>query len=168
MSKQIWSALYAQDVLYQIPEESPGLATVLPKASQSPEAPIPQVAVPNRAAKSYPTCTKPWLILGLDPQRERSLLEKIMSAPPLSQSFEALDILDLDALPEDWMAWLKAQPSVKKVLLLGKVYQKSWETAQPITWEGKQVFQFPFTLAGLGPEDQDRKRLLWNGLKSMA
>jgi len=66
------------------------------------------------------------------------------------------------------MAWLKAQPSVKKVLLLGKVYQKSWETAQPITWEGKQVFQFPFTLAGLGPEDQDRKRLLWNGLKSMA
>lgn len=150
------AALYENEVIYWISSERP-----LEQLDQSPVLPNEEVV-----EVGVPAITTPWLVIGAISEAEKSRLQLIFSAPPLTLPVSDWSILEADQVQvslEEFVS--KTAPT--RYVFLGEQSLAGLQANQVLTFGDKRVYYFPRLISTLTDEEKALKLAFWNALKSL-
>lgn len=150
------AALYDNEVIYWISSERP-----LEQLDQSPVLPNEEVV-----EVGVPAINTPWLVIGAISEAEKSRLQLIFSAPPLTLPVSDWSILEADQVQvslEEFVS--KTAPT--RYVFLGEQSLAGLQANQVLTFGDKRVYYFPRLISTLTDEEKALKLAFWNALKSL-
>ena len=150
------AALYENEVIYWISSERP-----LEQLDQSPVLPNEEVV-----EVGVPAINTPWLVIGAISEAEKSRLQLIFSAPPLTLPVSDWSILEADQVQvslEEFVS--KTAPT--RYVFLGEQSLAGLQANQVLTFGDKRVYYFPRLISTLTDEEKALKLAFWNALKSL-
>lgn len=150
------AALYENEVIYWISSERP-----LEQLDQSPVLPNDEVV-----EVGVPAINTPWLVIGAISEAEKSRLQLIFSAPPLTLPVSDWSILEADQVQvslEEFVS--KTAPT--RYIFLGEQSLAGLQANQVLTFGDKRVYYFPRLISTLTDEEKALKLAFWNALKSL-
>ena len=150
------AALYENEVIYWISSERP-----LEQLDQSPVLPNDEVV-----EVGVPSINTPWLVIGAISEAEKSRLQLIFSAPPLTLPVSDWSILEADQVQvslEEFVS--KTAPT--RYIFLGEQSLAGLQANQVLTFGDKRVYYFPRLISTLTDEEKALKLAFWNALKSL-
>lgn len=150
------AALYENEVIYWISSERP-----LEQLDQSPVLPNDEVV-----EVGVPAINTPWLVIGAISEAEKSRLQLIFSAPPLTLPVSDWSILEADQVQvslEEFVS--KTAPT--RYIFLGEQSLAGLQANQVVTFGDKHVYYFPRLISTLTDEEKALKLAFWNALKSL-
>ncbi len=150
------AALYENEVIYWISSERP-----LEQLDQSPVLPNDEVV-----EVGVPSINTPWLVIGAISEAEKSRLQLIFSAPPLTLPVSDWSILEADQVQvslEEFVS--KTAPT--RYIFLGEQSLVGLQANQVLTFGDKRVYYFPRLISTLTDEEKALKLAFWNALKSL-
>ena len=150
------AALYENEVIYWISSERP-----LEQLDQSPVLPNDEVV-----EVGVPAINTPWLVIGAISEAEKSRLQLIFSAPPLTLPVSDWSILEADQVQvslEEFVS--KTAPT--RYIFLGEQSLVGLQANQVLTFGDKRVYYFPRLISTLTDEEKALELAFWNALKSL-
>lgn len=150
------AALYENEVIYWVTSERP-----LEQLDQEPvvlQEEVVEVGVPNIAS--------PWLVIGAINEAEKSRLQLIFSAPPLTLPQGDWSIIDADQIHvslEEFVS--KTAPS--RYIFLGEHTLAGLQVNQIQAIGSNKVYYFPRLISTLTDEEKALKLEFWNSLKAL-
>jgi hypothetical protein len=150
------AALYENEVIYWITSERP-----LEQQNQSPDLPAEEVV-----EVGVPAINTPWLVIGAIGEAEKSRLQLIFSAPPLTLPVSNWSVLESDQVQvslEEFVS--KTAPT--RYIFLGEQSIAGLQANQVLTFGDKRVYYFPRLISTLTDQDKALKLAFWNALKSL-
>lgn len=150
------AALYENEVIYWISSERP-----LEQLDQSPVLPNEEVV-----EVGVPAITTPWLVIGAISEAEKSRLQLIFSAPPLTLPVSDWSILEADQV-QDSLEEFVSKTAPTRYVFLGEQSLAGLQANQVLTFGDKRVYYFPRLISTLTDEEKALKLAFWNALKSL-
>jgi hypothetical protein len=150
------AALYENEVIYWITSERP-----LEQLDQSPLLPTEEVV-----EVGVPAIDTPWLVIGAIKEAEKSRLQLIFSAPPLTLPVSDWSILEADQVQvslEEFVS--KSKPN--RFIFLGEQSIAGLQANQVISFGDKRVYYFPRLISTLTDAEKALKLEFWNALKGL-
>ncbi len=150
------AALYEHDVIYWVTSERP--------ISQLDQAPV--VSAEAIVEVGVPAIDTPWLVIGTITEVEKSRLQLIFSAPPLTLPQDAWSIIDADQIQvslEEFVS--KTAPS--RYIFLGEHSLDGLQVNQISSISTSKVYYFPRLISTLTDAEKALKLEFWNALKSL-
>lgn len=150
------AALYENEVIYWVTSERP-----LEQLNQVPvnsTEEVVEVGVPNIAS--------PWLVIGAINEAEKSRLQLIFSAPPLTLPQGDWSIIDADQIQvslEEFVS--KTKPT--RFIFLGDQSIAGLQANQIVSIGDKCVYYFPRLISTLTDAEKALKMEFWNSLKAL-
>ena len=150
------AALYENEVIYWVTSERP-----LEQLNQAPVVSteeVVEVGVPNIAS--------PWLVIGAINEAEKSRLQLIFSAPPLTLPQGDWSIIDADQIQvslEEFVS--KTKPT--RFIFLGNQSLAGLQANQIVPIGDKRVYYFPRLISTLTDAEKALKMEFWNSLKAL-
>ena len=150
------AALYENEVIYWVTSERP-----LEQLNQAPVVSteeVVEVGVPNIAS--------PWLVIGAINEAEKSRLQLIFSAPPLTLPQGDWSIIDVDQIQvslEEFVS--KTKPT--RFIFLGNQSLAGLQANQIVPFGDKRVYYFPRLISTLTDAEKALKMEFWNSLKAL-
>ncbi len=148
-------ALYENEVIYWVTSERP--LEQLNQAAIS-EAEVVEVGVP--------TIASPWLVIGAISEAEKSRLQLIFSAPPLTLPQGDWSIIDVDQIQvslEEFVS--KTKPT--RFIFLGDQALAGLQANQIVSIGDKRIYYFPRLISTLTDAEKALKMEFWNALKAL-
>ncbi len=150
------AALYENEVIYWITSERP--------LEQLDQAPV--LAVEEVVEVGVPTISSPWLVIGAITEAEKSRLQLIFSAPPLTLPQGDWSIIEADQIQvslEEFVS--KTAPT--RYIFLGEHSFAGLKANQIQQLGTSQVYYFPRLISTLTDQEKALKMEFWNALKSL-
>jgi hypothetical protein len=150
------AALYENEVIYWITSERP-----LEQLDQSPVLPTEAVV-----EVGVPAIDTPWLVIGAINEAEKSRLQLIFAAPPLTLPVSDWSILEADQVQvslEEFVS--KSKPS--RFIFLGEQSIAGLQANQVVSFGDKRVYYFPRLISTLTDAEKALKLEFWNALKGL-
>jgi hypothetical protein len=150
------AALYENEVIYWIMSERP-----LEQLDQSPVLPAEEVV-----EVGVPAIDTPWLVIGAINEAEKSRLQLIFSAPPLTLPVSDWSILEADQVQvslEEFVS--KSKPN--RFIFLGEQSIAGLQANQVVSFGDKRVYYFPRLISTLTDAEKALKLEFWNALKGL-
>jgi hypothetical protein len=150
------AALYENEVIYWVTSERP-----LEQLDQAPVLPAEEVV-----ELGVPSITSPWLVIGAITEAEKSRLQLIFSAPPLTLPQGDWSIIDGDQIQvslEEFVS--KTAPT--RYIFLGEHSLAGLQANQIQQLGASKVYYFPRLISTLTDEEKALKMAFWNSLKSL-
>jgi hypothetical protein len=113
-----------------------------------------------------PSITSPWLVIGTITEAEKSRLQLIFSAPPLTLPQGDWSIIDVDQIQvslEEFVS--KTAPT--RYIFLGEHTLAGLQANQIQQLGTSKVYYFPRLISTLTDEEKALKLAFWNALKSL-
>jgi len=150
------AALYENEVIYWITSERP-----LEQLDQSPVLPTEEVV-----EVGVPAIGTPWLVIGAINEAEKSRLQLIFSAPPLTLPVSDWSILEADQVQVSLEEFVtKSKPS--RFIFLGEQSIAGLQANQVVSFGDKRVYYFPRLISTLTDAEKALKLEFWNALKGL-
>lgn len=150
------AALYENEVIYWVTSERP--LEQLDQALVMPEEEVVEVGVPSIAT--------PWLVIGSITEAEKSRLQLIFSAPPLTLPQGDWSILGAEQIQvslEEFVS--KTAPS--RYIFLGEQSLAGLQANQIHQLGTSKVYYFPRLISTLTDAEKALKMEFWNALKAL-
>lgn len=150
------AALYENEVIYWITSERP-----LEKLDQTPVLPTEAVV-----EVGVPAIDTPWLVIGAINEAEKSRLQLIFSAPPLTLPVSDWSILEADQVQVSLEEFVRmSKPS--RFIFLGEQSIAGLQANQVVAIGDKRVYYFPRLISTLTDAEKALKLEFWNALKGL-
>lgn len=150
------AALYENEVIYWVTSERP--LEQLDQVPVNSTEEVVEVGVPNIAS--------PWLVIGAINEAEKSRLQLIFSAPPLTLPQGDWSIIDADQIQvslEEFVS--KTKPT--RFIFLGDQSIAGLQANQIVSIGDKRVYYFPRLISTLTDAEKALKMEFWNSLKAL-
>jgi len=150
------AALYENEVIYWVTSERP--------LEQLDQAPV--LLAEEVVEVVVPSITSPWLVIGAITEAEKSRLQLIFSAPPLTLPPGDWSIMEVDQIQvslEEFVS--KTAPT--RYIFLGEQSLAGLQANQIQQLGSSKVYYFPRLISTLTDEDKALKLAFWNAFKSL-
>ena len=150
------AALYENEVIYWVTSKRP--------LEQLDQAPV--LLAEEVVEVGVPSITSPWLVIGAITEAEKSRLQLIFSAPPLTLPPGDWSIMEVDQIQvslEEFVS--KTAPT--RYIFLGEQSLAGLQANQIQQLGSSKVYYFPRLISTLTDEDKALKLAFWNALKSL-
>lgn len=150
------AVLYENEVIYWVTSERP-----LEQLDQAPVLPAEEVV-----EVGVPSIASPWLVIGAITEAEKSRLQLIFSAPPLTLpqgDWSIIDGAQIQVSLEEFVS--KTAPS--RYIFLGEHSLVGLQANQIQQLGTSKVYYFPRLISTLTDAEKALKMEFWNALKSL-
>lgn len=150
------AALYENEVIYWVTSERP-----LEQLNQ-----VPVVADEEVVEVGVPAIDTPWLVVGAITDAEKSRLQLIFSAPPMTLPQSDWSIVDSNQVQVSLEEFVNnTKPT--RFIFLGEQSIAGLQANQIISVGTNRVYYFPRLISTLTDAEKALKMEFWNALKSL-
>jgi hypothetical protein len=150
------AALYENEVIYWVTSERP-----LEQLNQ-----VPVVTDEAVVEVGVPAIDTPWLVVGTINDAEKSRLQLIFSAPPMTLPQSDWSIVDSDQIQVSLVDFVN-QTKPTRFIFLGEQSLAGLQANQIISIGTNRVYYFPRLISTLTDAEKALKMEFWNALKSL-